>query len=252
MPRKKQFLFFWEETMKKTAITVRTCLLFFILAIPTTPSVQGIRDKVAKKVQPYIDSATQNWSWMAIDLVLNGKNFPSKTGSGNIRRLIRLLSMGSVEGTKGSAFYVGQLGNWTPNIISDLIPIDIVVGRRFRIGLVEFDEFNPSVKNLISNQVELFILMNLDHVTPNPVPYSTTEIEVTTGNALGPQGNKIVKLGNQTVQITQWGAPGPPNVFKFTIPNRPPTPVARQLFVEENGIAVSRKVQVNLLGAKTE
>lgn len=238
--------------MKKTVLTVGACLLFFILAIPTTPGVQGIRDMVTKKVQPYINSATANWSFLAIDLVLNGKNFPPKTGSGNIRRLIRLLSMGGgVEGTKGSAFYMGQLGNWTPNIISDLIPFEIVVGRKYRIGLVEFDEFNPNIKKLISNDVELFILMNLDHVTPNPVPYGTTEVEVTTTNWLGPRGAKIVKLGNSSAPVTQWIELNNTK-FKISIPKGPAWPGTYELFVEENGTAVSRKVQVQLLGAKTE
>ena len=236
--------------MKKTVLTVGACLLFFILAIPTTPNVQGIRDMVTKKVQPYINSATANWSFLAIDLVLNGKNFPPKTGSGNIRRLIRLISMGgSVEGTKGSAFFMGQNGNWTPAIISDLIPFEIVVGRKYRIGLVEFDEFNPNIKKLISNDVELFILMNLDHVTPNPVPYGTTEVEVTTTNWLGPRGAKIVKLGNWSAPVTQWIELNNTK-FKISIPKGPAWPGTYELFVEENGTAVSRKVQLQLLGAK--
>ena len=127
--------------MKRTAYIAGACFLFvFSATLASPPGVQLTKQEmVAKKVQPYINSATQNWSSMAIDLILNGKNFPPKTGSGNIRRLIRLMTMGGggIEGAKSSAFFMGQLGNWTPNIISDLIPIDIVVGRRFRIGLIQ-------------------------------------------------------------------------------------------------------------------
>ena len=89
--------------------------------------------------------------------------------------------------------------------------------------------------------------MNLDHVTPSSVHAGGTEVEVTTANELGPQGAKIVKFANQTAQITQWNASS--GIFKVRLP----TKVAKgtyDLFVEENGVVISKKIQLTVTGGK--
>jgi hypothetical protein len=124
--------------------------------------------------------------------------------------------------------------------------MEVLAGRKYRVGLVEFVAPGPNKKKLISNEVEFLLLMKLATVTPDPVPQGTTEVEVTTTNDLGLQGSKIVKLGNQPAVVTQWG--GPTKKFKFRIPSLLAVPGIYELCVEENGIAVSNKVQVRLLG----
>lgn len=237
--------------MKRTVFTAGACFLLFLLATLASPGIQIDKSVVAKWMPPHISSVSQEFYPLAINLILNGTRFPPKIGSGNIRRNIRLVSMGGAGDAKGIVFYAGETGNWTQTRIDDLLGFNVLAGRKYRIGLVEFEAPGPNIKKLISNELEFLVLMNLDHVTPNPVHYGTTEIEVATANELGPQGAKIVKLGNQQAQVTQWGGPAPlGGKFKVSIPHGLAVPGSYLLYVEENGIAVSRKVQVQLLGAK--
>jgi hypothetical protein len=236
--------------MRRTVFAAVGCFLFILLVILASPSIQLKKEIVAKVPQAYISSVSQSYYALAIDLILNGKNFPPKVGSGNIRRNIRLVSMGGAGDAKGYVFYAGETGNWTPVRIDDVLPLEVLAGRKYKIGLVQFEAPGPNIKTLISNEVDFFLLMNLDSVTPNPVPFGTTQLEVTTANTLGPQGSKIVKFGSFPAQVTQWGSPAS-SKFKFIIPHGLAVPGSYLLYVEENGSPVSRKVVVQLLGAKS-
>jgi hypothetical protein len=238
--------------MNKKVLAMGASLLLLVLAIPVLPGAQLEKLKTQKLPNPVIISISQSFYPMAINLILNGNFFPPKTGSGNIRRNIRLISMsGAVEGgVKAYPFYAGETGNWTATRIDDLLGFSVLAGRKYRIGLVEFEAPGPNIKTLISNEVEFLLLMNIDKVTRNPVPYGTIEIEAFTANELGPQGLKIAKLGGIQAPITQWGAPGPLSNFKIRIPHGLTVPGIYDLYVEENGVIVSRKVQVRLLPPK--
>ncbi len=232
--------------MKRTGFVMGVCFLFVLLASMNSPSVQLQKEIATKMPRAHISSVSQSYYDMAINLVLNGMNFPPKTGSGNIRRNIRLASVLGDGGVKSHVFYAGETGNWTPTRVDDVLPLEVLTGRLYKIGLVQFEAPGPNIKTLISNEVQFFLLMNLDHVTPNPVPHGTTELEVTTSNTLGLQGSKIVKLGNLPAQVTQWGAPAGER-FKLIIPGALPKPGSYLLYVEENGSPVSRKLLVKLL-----
>ena len=94
---------------------------------------------------------------------------------------------------------IGQTGNWTKTVLDDVLGPAIPTGRRYRIGIIEFQETPNGIgnKKLISNELEFLVLMNLDHVVPSSVHAGGTEVEVTTANELLPQGAKIVKFANQ-------------------------------------------------------
>jgi hypothetical protein len=234
--------------MKRTVFVIAACFLLFVLESPTSPQDQLQMKDVAKFPKPKITSVSQSYYALANNLVLNGTNFPPKV-SGNVWRHIRLISFGSAGGGKGDIYFAGQTGNWTPTRVDDILPFEVQVGRKFRIGLVQFEMPNTTEKTLISNEVEFLVFMNLDSVTPSPVPLGTAEVEVVTANELGPQGSKIVKLGNSQAQVTKWGGPAPlGGKFKVRIPSNLIRPGTYDLWVEDTGAIVSRRIQVKLLG----
>jgi len=235
--------------MKKRNILCGACFLLVLLA--TLASAQGQFDKIkAKYSPPHINAVTQEYYAMAINLVLTGTNFPPKN-VGNTWRAIRLVSGGGgIEGTKASIYYAGETGNWTPNRVDDLLHFTIPTARRYRVGLVQYTAPGPPERTLISNEVEIFLLMDLDHVTPNPVPKNITVVEVASSNLLGSQGSKIVKFGNQQAQVVEWGGTTPNANFKVRVPvTLASVPGTYEIWVEENGAVVSRKIPVTLLAA---
>ncbi len=228
--------------MKKTSFVCGASLLFLLLAALASAQLRVDRAKI-KYVLPRINSISQVYYALANNLVLAGMNFPSKV-SGNTWRNIRLAALDG-----GYVFYAGGTGNWTPTKIDDILPFNVLAGRRYKIGLVQFEITSASDKKLVSNEVEYLLLMNLDHVTPHPVPAGMTTIEVYTANELGPQGSKRVKFGNHQAQVEQWGGAAPSGGrFIVRIPPNLARPGSYELFVEENGVPVSRKIQVQLSG----
>lgn len=238
-----------EDIMKRTVFVIAVGFLLFLLVGLSSPQERfQIQQKTAIKATPKITSVSQSYYFMAIDLVLNGTNFPPKN-SGSVWRLMRLFAPGAVEGAKGRAYYAGNTGNWTPTRIDDVIPHEIPLGRKFRIGLIQYDESNVNEKTLLSNEVEFLVHMSLDSVTPNPVPAGTTEVKVATANELGPQGSKTVVLSHHQAQVTQWGGPPPLSgkEFKIRIPNDLPRPGTYDLWVQDGSNIVSKMIQVKLL-----
>jgi len=236
--------------MKRTVFVITACILFFLLVGLTSPQDQfQSQQAIAKKATPKITSVSQNYYFMAIDLVLNGIDFPSGN-SGSVWRLIRLRTSGSEEGGKSKAYYAGRTGTWTPTRIDDVLPQEIPLGQKFKIGLIQYNESNVNEKTLISNEVEFLVFMSLDSVTPNPVPYGTTEVKVATANVLGPQGSKVAVLSHTQAQVTQWGGPAPlsGNEFKIRIPTSLPRPGTYDLWVQDGNGIVSKRIQVKLNG----
>jgi len=230
--------------MKRIRFVVAGSFLFLILASPAPAQDQIKRPGSARVEPPTISSISQSFYAMSINLVLNGTHFPSKVG-GDIWRHIRLAPLGS----SGDAFYAGQTGNWTPTRIDDLLGFSVQAGRRYKIGLVQANISNMAEQTLISNEVEFLLLMNLDNVAPNPVPQGATEVEVATANDLGPQGSMIVKLGNSQLEVIRWGGPAPlGGKFKVRIPGKIGRPATYDLWIEDNGVVVSKKIQVRLTG----
>jgi hypothetical protein len=240
-----------EDVMKRTVFVISACFLLFLLAGLSLPQEHfPIQKSTTNKLPPKITSVSQNYTFMAIDLVLNGRNFPSKN-SGTLWRLIRLRGPGSAaEGVKSKDYFCGQNGDWTPTRVHDLIPHVIPLGQKYKIGIIQYDESNVNTKTLLSNEVEFLIHMSLDNVTPNPVPSTTTEVKVSTANVLGPQGSKVAVLSHHQAQITQWGGPPPLNAqeFKIRIPSDLPRPGTYDLWVQDGGNIVSKRIQVKLLG----
>jgi hypothetical protein len=236
--------------MKRTVFIVAVCFsLFFLVGLSLSQEHFPIQKSTTNKLPPKITSVSQNYTFMAIDLVLNGMNFPPKN-SGTIWRLIRLRAPGSsAQGVKSMDYYAGQTGDWTPTLVHDLIPHEIPLGQKFKIGIIQYDESNVNAKTLISNEVEFLVHMSLDSVTPNPVPATTTEVKVATANELGPQGSKIVVLSHHQAQVTQWGGPPPLSgkEFKCRIPGDLPRPGTYDLWVQDSGTIVSKRIQVKLL-----
>ena len=237
--------------MKKNILIVGACSLFLLVTGLTWPGDQYQRQVMTKKAVPHINSVSQSFDYpLSIYLIVDGTHFPPKTAANNIRRNIRLVTMGGAGDAKGFVFYTGETGNWTSTRIDDFVGMEVLAGRKYRVGLVEFVAPGPNIKKLISNEVEFLLLMKLDTVTPNPVPHGTTEVEVATTNTLGTRGRRVVKLGNELAAVTQWG--GQTRNFKFRIPDALTVPGIYELCVEENGHAVSNKVQVRLLGARVK
>lgn len=237
--------------MKRKVFVVAACFLLFLLTglILSQDQFQAQRS-VSKLATPRITSVSQNYTYLAIDLVLNGTNFPSKN-SGTVWRLIRLRAPGSAgEGVKSKDYFCGQNGDWTPMRVHDLIPHVIPLGQKYKIGIIQYDESNVNAKTLISNEVEFLVHMSLDSVTPNPVPAGTSEVKVSTANLLGPQGSKIAVLSHHQAQVTQWGGPPPLNAqeFKIRIPSDLPRPGTYDLWVQDGSNIVSKRIQVKLLG----
>jgi hypothetical protein len=237
-----------EGIMKKIIFFVGSCLLCSLVAGFTWSSGQLQQQAIAKKIVPHITSVSQSFDYgLALYLIVDGMNLSPKHAANNITRYIRLLSTsgrGNVRRTP--VFFTGNTGNWTSTRIDDFVPMEVFAGRRYMVGLIECVEPGPSPKMLISNEVEFLLLMKLLTVTPSPVPQGTTEVEVATTNQLGPQGAKVVRLGGQLAAVTQWN--GATRNFKFRVPATLNVPGLYELSVEENGVAVSNKVQVRLLG----
>ena len=232
--------------MKKTILIAGACSLLFLVAGLMWPGDQLQREAITKRIVPQITSVSQNFDHaLSLYLIVDGTHFPPKTADNNVRRNIRLVSRGGRSDPKAYVFYIGETGNWTPTRIDDFVGMEVIAGRKYRVGLVEFVAPGPNVKTLISNEVEFLLLMKLATVTPNPVPHGTTEVEVATTNDLGSRGRRVVRFGGQLASMTQWG--GPTKKFKFRIPDTLAVPGIYELYVEENGIAVSNKVQVRLL-----
>ena len=227
--------------MKKMIFVWGALFLLVLLPALAPAQQQGLKIK-AKYIPPHINAVTQEYSSMAINLVLTGTNFPPKV-AGNTWREIRLVPTDG-----GSDVYsAGQTGNWTSTRVDDLLHFTIPTARRYRVGLVQYT-IPSSERTLISNEVEIFLLMDLDHVTPNPAPPAVTVLEVASSNLLGPQGAKQVKIGNKNAQVLEWGAAGPYANFKVRVPNSLARPGTYEIRVEENGAVVSRKIPVTLLG----
>jgi hypothetical protein len=237
--------------MKKMIFIIPACfLLFFLVGLSLPQEHLQTPKAVANKLPPHIASVSQNYYSMAIDLVLNGTNFPSRV-SGTTWRLIRLRAPGSAAlGVKSIDYYAGRTGTWTPTRVDDVIPHEIPLGQKFKISIVQYDESNVNQKTLLSNEVEFLVHMSLDSITPNPVPGTTTEIKVTTANELGPQGSKIVVFSHHQAQVTQWGGPPPLSgkEFKCRIPSDLPRPGTYDLWVQDGSNIVSKMIQVKLLG----
>ena len=237
--------------MKKTVFIIGACVcILFLSAPPVKPGIQFDKSIATKKLIPAtISSITEDFYPMAVHLALHGMNFPPKYGSGNIARLIRLVTVGGSGDPNSYTFYIGQTGNWTATILDDVFGFSVPAGRRYRIGVVQFEETPTGINNktLVSNEVEFLVLMNLDHVTPSPVPHLGTEVQVFATNDLGPQGTKIVKYGTLPAQITQWAAAN--GIIKIKLPLKA-QPGTHDLYVEENGAAVSKKLPVQLLSIK--
>jgi hypothetical protein len=234
-----------EGDMKKcVCVCGALFLLVLVVLFPALAPAQQQAIKIkAKFIPPHINAVTQEYSSMAINLVLTGTNFPPKV-VGDTWREIRLVPTDG-----GSDVYsAGQTGNWTSTRVDDLLHFTIPTARRYRVGLVQYT-IPATARTLISNEVEIFLLMDLDHVTPNPVPPNATIVEVASSNLLGAQGAKQVKFGNKNAQVLEWGAAGPYANFKVRVPNSLARPGTYEIWVEENGTVVSRKIPVTLLAA---
>jgi len=234
--------------MRKSLFVVGSYLLFS-LAAGFTWSGGQLQRQVAEKVAfRHITAVSESFDYgLALYLFVDGMNLPPKHGANGIARYIRLSPVPGRAGMRrGSAFYTGNTGNWTPTRIDDFIPMEVIAGRRYMVGIIETVEPGPSAKTLISNEVELLLLMKLVTVTPSPVPQGTTEIEVNTTNVLGPQGLKIARIGGLAATVTQWN--GAATKFKVRIPAALAIPGLHELFVEESGAPVSNKVAIRLLG----
>jgi hypothetical protein len=241
--------------MKKTFFSRGSCfILFFLVAVLAAFGAQAqqappqtIGKTIAKTPPlnpPTITSINEYFQSMAVQLVLHGTHFPSKYAPNNVARLIRLVTIGG-----SGEFYIGQTGDWTPTVLADVFGYSVPTGRRYRIGIVEFQETPAGINNkrLLSNELEFLVLMNLDHVTPSYVLTGGVIVEVATANQLGPKGAKIVKCGNQTATITDWPESG--GIFKVRLPQQ----LAKgtyDLFVEENGTVVSMKLPIMVTGGK--
>ena len=233
--------------MKKALIIFGSCLIVLSVA-GFQGSQDPLRQKVEAKILPaHITAVSQNFDHPGVlYLIVDGMNFPPKHGANGIARYIRLAPTSRRGVVRGTIYYTGSLGNWTPTRVDDFVPMDVVAGRRYRVGLIQCVEPGPSAKELISNEVDYLLLMKLEAVTPNPVPSGTLEIEVATANPLGGQGRRVVKLGGQEATVTQWSSAG--KNFKIRIPAVLAVPGVHELVVEEMGEAASNKVQVRLLG----
>jgi hypothetical protein len=238
--------------MKKTVSIFAACVGVLILAAPAVQQQAIPLDKsiTAKNLIPAtISSITEDFQPMSVHLVLRGMNFPPKNAPNNIARLVRLVTVGGTGDPNSYTFYIGQTGNWTPTVIDDVFGFSVPTGRRYRIGIVQFQETPTGINNktLVSNEMEYLVLMNLDHVTPSPVPHLGTEVQVFVCNDVGSQGAKIVKYGGLPAQVTQWmNANG---IIKIKLPLKSQVGT-HDLWVEENGVVVSKKLPVQLQSIK--
>ena len=237
--------------MKKSVVILSVvCLcLLTALAVSNAQDLKRPTQKaaVARNIPPRISSVSQEFYDLAVNLVVKGTAFPAKA-SGNLHHELRLAPVGGSGFGRNAVFYAGGNRVWSSTKIEEFLAANIPAGYKYKIGLVEFEDSNPNNKTLISNEVEYLVLMNVDKVTPNPVPRGTTEVVVATANKLGPQGAKIVKVGNQQAQVMKWG--GTPDIanFKIKIPSGLVIPGIHELFVEENGKIVSNKARLRLQG----
>jgi hypothetical protein len=233
--------------MRKSLFVFGSYLLFS-LAAGFTWSGEQLQRQVAEKVAfRHITSVSQNFDHAyALYLIVDGTNLPPKNGANGITRYIRLVPWSARGAVRGPIHYMGNTGNWSPSRIDDFVPIEVVAGRRYKVGLIETVAPGPSPKTLISNEIEYLLLMKLETVTPNPVPQGTAEIEVNATNLLGPQGQKVVRIGGQAATVTQWI--GTTTKFRVRIPAALAVPAIHELFIEESGTPVSNKAHVRLLG----
>ncbi len=233
--------------MRKSLFVVGSYLLFS-LAAGFTWSGGQLQRQVAEKVAfRHITAVSQNFDHAyALYLIVDGTNLPPKHGANGITRYIRLVPWSARGAVRGPIHYMGNTGNWSPSRIDDFVPMDVVAGRRYKVGLIETVEPGPSPKTLISNEIEYLLLMKLETVTPNPVPLGTKEIEINNTNVLGPQGRKVIRIGGREAVVTQWN--GATTKFKVRIPAVLAVPGVHELFVEESGAPVSNKVPIRLLG----
>ena len=210
---------------------------------PTQDLNQNLKQKadvMTGRLTPRIDSVIPEYKYPnAINLVLNGAHFPNSQ-AGAIRRQIRLVQAA----VRGDVFFMGGNRSWTASKIETFLSPNVIPGRRYRAGIVEWSIEALNRKKLISNEVEFLLLIKIESVDPSPVPLGAGEIEVVTANALGPKGSKIVKFAGRQATITKWEG----FEFRFIIPAGVARPATHELFVEEDGKVVSTKFSVKLLG----
>ncbi|MCM2315702.1 MAG: hypothetical protein NDJ92_11200 [Thermoanaerobaculia bacterium] len=189
-----------------------------------------------------IEAISQLYPKLAVHLIVTGSRFPHKT-SGTMLRLR------PADGTSTTGPGVELLsGNraWTATRIEDFLSFNTIAGTKYKIGIVKASDFSPVEWKLISNEVEYLLMMNLDHATPSPVPMGTGEVTISTANALGPKGSKVVKFGGKTANVVSWETTG--GGFRIEIPANVMRPGQHDVWIEENGKRISDKLPVKLLG----
>lgn len=221
-------------------------LAVFAAPAPDLNQLEQRTDVSPRRARISIQSVTTEYQYeSAINLVMTGANFPRQI-EGTTHRMIRLVSVGATDSgiAKGSIYYTGGNRLWNSSRIETFLSVEPITGLKYKAGIVEFSSANPSVRTLISNEVEFLLKIKIERVTPSPVPLGTSEIEAWVACRLGSQGSKIVKFAGRTATITKWDQ----TAFRFVIPTGVGRPGVHELFVEEAGQAVSTKFSVRLLG----
>jgi len=240
------------EMKKSVAFLSFACFLFLLttLIVPGTQVSKQLPRKeavAASRIPPRISSVSQEFYNLAVNLVVKGIAFPAKS-SGNLYHKVRLVLQAGPGVSGGDVFFFDGNRVWSSTKIEEFLAANIPAGRRYKIGMVEFEGSNPNNKTLISNEVEYLLLMNVDKISPNPVPQGMTEVVVATANKLGPQGAKKVMVGNHQAQVINWGASPAIANFRIRIPGNLDVPGVYDLYVEENGTVVSNKATLRLQG----
>ncbi len=221
-------------------------LAVFAAPAPDLNQLEQRTDLSPRQARISIQSVTAEYQYeSAINLILTGANFPRQS-EGTTHRMIRLVSVDAADSgiAKGDIYFSGGNRLWTSSKIETFLSSDEITGRRYKAGIVEYSAANPSLRKLISNEVEFLLKIKIERVTPSPVPLGTSEIEARVACRLGSQGSKIVKFAGRTATITKWDQ----TAFRFVIPTGVGRPGVHELFIEEAGQAVSTKLSVKLLG----
>ena len=221
---------------------VLVCFALAFASAAAPPDLQPTTQSPTARPTARIDSVSQLYPKLAVHLIVTGSRFPHKTSGTQLR-----LRPADGTGTTGpGAELLSGNRTWTATRIEDFLSFNTIAGRKYKIGIVKASDFSPVEWKLISNEVEYLLMMNLDHVTPSPVPLGTGEVTISTANSLGPRGSKVVKFGGQAATVVSWEATG--GGFRIQIPANVMRPGQHDVWLEENGKRISDKLPVKLLG----
>jgi len=205
------------------------CLSVIFLGGLIWTAQQTERDaKVLFPANPQISSVSQRNLADDIEIVVNGANFPTMSIGYQVKFGDHILARGST---------------WTQTRVSGKLPHNIFGGETYPVSII-----NTVTKQLVSNTVQYFLMYNLTGYTPKFGVSPGTKIHISTPLGFDKAEVSIyAKFDGQSI----W--PGytysyPNWTVDFDIPKDVAVPSTHQVYLWDNGKAISNTITINVTG----